>query len=124
MNYAAIKKHDIANGPGVRVSLFVSGCTHHCDGCFNPETWDFHYGTPYTVETEDELLEALAPDYIRGLSGAIAVMTLKRISWPASWGPGKSLRRGSPISTCWWTASSTERRRISPSVSGAAEISG
>ena len=45
MNYAAIKKHDIANGPGVRVSLFVSGCTHHCDGCFNPETWDFHYGS-------------------------------------------------------------------------------
>lgn len=68
MNYAAIKKHDIANGPGVRVSLFVSGCTHHCDGCFNPETWDFHYGSTYTTETEDELLEALAPDYIRGLS--------------------------------------------------------
>lgn len=68
MNYAAIKKHDIANGPGVRVSLFVSGCTHHCDGCFNPETWDFHYGSPYTQETEEELLEALAPDYIRGLS--------------------------------------------------------
>ena len=57
MNYAAIKKHDIANGPGVRVSLFVSGCTHHCDGCFNPETWDFHYGSPYTQETEEELLE-------------------------------------------------------------------
>lgn len=68
MNYAAIKKHDIANGPGVRVSLFVSGCTHHCGGCFNPETWDFHYGSTYTTETEDELLEALAPDYIRGLS--------------------------------------------------------
>lgn len=68
MNYAAIKKHDIANGPGVRVSLFVSGCTHHCDCCFNPETWDFHYGSPYTQETEEELLEALAPDYIRGLS--------------------------------------------------------
>lgn len=46
----------------------VSGCTHHCDGCFNPETWDFHYGSPYTQETEEELLEALAPDYIRGLS--------------------------------------------------------
>ena len=68
MNYAAIKKHDIANGPGVRVSLFVSGCTHHCEGCFNPETWDFQYGTPYTAETELEILEALEPDYIRGLS--------------------------------------------------------
>ncbi len=68
MNYATIKKHDIANGPGVRVSLFVSGCTHHCEGCFNPETWDFQYGTPYTAETELEILEALEPDYIRGLS--------------------------------------------------------
>lgn len=68
MNYATIKKHDIANGPGVRVSLFVSGCTHHCEGCFNPETWDFQYGTPYTQETELEILEALAPDHIRGLS--------------------------------------------------------
>ena len=68
MNYADIKKYDIANGPGVRVSLFVSGCTHHCPGCFNPETWDFNYGKPYTVETETLLLEQLAPDYIAGLT--------------------------------------------------------
>lgn len=68
MKFAAIKKHDIANGSGVRVSLFVSGCTHHCEGCFNPETWDFNYGTPYTEETEQEVLDAVAPDYIRGLS--------------------------------------------------------
>ncbi len=68
MNYAAIKTHDIANGPGVRVSLFVSGCTHHCDGCFNPETWDFHYGQPYTAETEQEILDACDKPYIRGLS--------------------------------------------------------
>ena len=61
MNYAAIKKHDIANGPGVRVSLFVSGCTHHCEGCFNPETWDFQYGTPYTAETELEILTGDLP---------------------------------------------------------------
>ncbi len=68
MNYAAIKTHDVANGPGVRVSLFVSGCTHHCKGCFNPETWDFAYGEPYTAETEQRVLDACAPDYIRGLS--------------------------------------------------------
>lgn len=68
MNVATIKRRDIANGIGVRVSLFVSGCTHHCKGCFNSEAWDFSYGTPYTEETEGEILELLAPDYISGLS--------------------------------------------------------
>ena len=68
MNYATIKKHDIANGPGVRVSLFVSGCSHHCKGCFNPETWDFNFGKPFTAETEDEILKAMEPDYINGFS--------------------------------------------------------
>lgn len=68
MNYAAIKTHDIANGPGVRVSLFVSGCTHHCKGCFNSETWDFTYGDLFTAEVEDRILQALAPGYIQGLS--------------------------------------------------------
>ena len=68
MNYAAIKPCDIANGPGVRVSLFVSGCTHHCPGCFQPETWDFSYGTPFTEETCRQILQLLQPDYIRGLT--------------------------------------------------------
>ena len=68
MNYANIKNCDIANGLGVRVSLFVSGCTHHCKGCFNPETWDFAYGTPYTKETEDKIIEMLRPSHIAGLS--------------------------------------------------------
>lgn len=68
MNYATIKKHDIANGPGVRVSLFVSGCPHHCPGCFNEETWDFSYGQPYTLEAEEEVLTALSPSYIKGFS--------------------------------------------------------
>ncbi len=68
MNYATIKKTDVANGPGIRVSLFVSGCTHRCKGCFNSEAWDFGFGQRYTRETEEEVLEALAPDYIRGLS--------------------------------------------------------
>ena len=68
MNYGNIKKTDIANGEGVRVTLFVSGCTHHCRGCFNPETWDFGYGQPFTEETQSELLEALAPAFITGLT--------------------------------------------------------
>ena len=68
MNYGNIKKYDIADGPGVRVSLFVSGCRHHCKGCFNAETWDFNYGHPYTEDTEAEILEALKPDYIQGLT--------------------------------------------------------
>ena len=68
MNYGNIKECDIADGPGVRVSLFVSGCRHHCKGCFNKETWDFGYGKPYTKETEDEIIRLLAPSYIQGLT--------------------------------------------------------
>ncbi len=68
MNYANIKEFDIADGPGVRVSLFVSGCRHHCKGCFNSMTWDFNYGTPFTEQTTEEILEALRPDYIQGFT--------------------------------------------------------
>lgn len=68
MNYAAIKPTDVANGPGVRVSLFVSGCTHYCRECFNSETWDFQYGQEYTESTTERILELLSPDYIAGLS--------------------------------------------------------
>lgn len=68
MNYATIKDHDTANGIGVRVSLFVSGCTHHCKDCFNSEAWDFNYGKPYTEETENEIVKLLDRPYIKGLS--------------------------------------------------------
>ena len=68
MNYGAIKTVDIADGPGVRVSLFVSGCRNHCHGCFQPETWDFDYGEPFTKETEDKIIKALSPSWIQGLS--------------------------------------------------------
>ena len=68
MNYATVKTHDVANGPGVRVSLFVSGCGHHCKNCFNEEAWDYQYGEPYTPAVEQRILDALAPDYITGLS--------------------------------------------------------
>ncbi|MBQ8642136.1 MAG: anaerobic ribonucleoside-triphosphate reductase activating protein [Clostridia bacterium] len=68
MHYASIKPYDIANGPGVRVSLFVSGCTHHCPGCFNRETWDFGYGQPFDDAVIADLLEKLSSDYISGLT--------------------------------------------------------
>ena len=68
MYYANIKNNDIANGPGVRVSLFVSGCTHHCKGCFNEVAWDFEYGKPFTQETISEILEMLRPAHIKGLT--------------------------------------------------------
>ena len=68
MYYGEIKKFDIANGPGVRVSLFVSGCRHCCKNCFNRETWEFDFGKPFTKSTADEVLTALKPDYISGFS--------------------------------------------------------
>jgi anaerobic ribonucleoside-triphosphate reductase activating protein len=68
MYYGEIKNCDIANGEGVRVSLFVSGCTNRCKGCFQPETWAFDYGRPFTEQTKEELLALLAPDYINGLT--------------------------------------------------------
>lgn len=68
MNYATIKNCDIANGPGVRVSLFVSGCTHHCKGCFNAVAWDFDYGQPFTQETIDSILAMLKPAYVKGIT--------------------------------------------------------
>lgn len=68
MNYGKIKNCDIADGPGVRVSIFVSGCTNHCENCFQPETWDFEYGKPFTAETEEYILKLLSPSYISGFT--------------------------------------------------------
>ncbi len=68
MYYGNLKSYDIADGPGVRISLFVSGCRHHCKGCFNAETWDFNYGQPYTEETENEIIRMLGDSYIQGLT--------------------------------------------------------
>ncbi len=68
MNYETIKAVDVANGPGVRVSLFVSGCRHHCKNCFNQEAWDFNYGEPFTSEIEDRLIRYLEPSYIEGIT--------------------------------------------------------
>jgi anaerobic ribonucleoside-triphosphate reductase activating protein len=68
MNYSGLKKYSIGNGEGIRTSLYVSGCNFHCNGCFNPETWDFNYGLPYTDKTEEEILNLIKSDRVDGLS--------------------------------------------------------
>ncbi|WP_416177139.1 anaerobic ribonucleoside-triphosphate reductase activating protein [Dialister sp.] len=68
MKYANFKQYDIANGPGIRFSLFVSGCTHHCKGCFNPETWDFNYGKPFTKDVEDFILKEVGHEFYEGMT--------------------------------------------------------
>lgn len=68
MNYAKIKYYDVSNGPGVRTSLYVSGCRNRCKNCFNPETWDFAYGEPFTKEVEDKIIASMHPDYIKGFT--------------------------------------------------------
>lgn len=82
MNYSEIKNCDIANGPGVRVTLFVSGCTHHCRECFNRETWEFTYGSPFDAEAEEKILAFLAPDYIAGLT-LLGGEPLEYVNWQA-----------------------------------------
>ena len=99
MNYGNIKYFDIADGTGVRTSLFVSGCTHHCEGCFQPETWDFKYGEEFTKEQEDEIIASLKSDYVEGLTllggepfepenQAVLLPFLRRVREEA---PGKSI---------------------------------
>lgn len=68
MNYGQVFDCDVGNGPGIRVSLFVSGCTHHCEGCFNECTWSFNYGNPFTQEVEDRIITMLSPGYVQGLT--------------------------------------------------------
>ncbi|MCD8103753.1 MAG: anaerobic ribonucleoside-triphosphate reductase activating protein [Lachnospiraceae bacterium] len=100
MKYGSIKKIDIANGPGVRVSLFVSGCRHHCKGCFNAETWDFSYGRPFTSETEAEILEALTPDYIQGFT-ALGGEPFEPENQPVVAGLMKKIREYLPNKDIW-----------------------
>lgn len=100
MNFATIKKFDVANGPGVRVSLFVSGCTHRCKGCFNAEAWDFNYGSPFTKEREDEILAALAPDYIKGFS-LLGGEPFEAANQPVLAGLLERIRAACPGKTVW-----------------------
>ena len=100
MYYSVIKKCDIANGPGVRVTLFVSGCTHRCEGCFNPETWDFQYGQPFTEAAADEILKALSPDYIAGLT-LLGGEPLEYENWTALLPLLKEVRARFPHKDVW-----------------------
>lgn len=100
MNYSEIKTYDIANGPGVRVTLFVSGCTHHCEGCFNEMTWDFAYGEPFTQETAENLLAALAPDYIAGLT-LLGGEPLEYANWKAMLPFLRSVKEQYPQKDIW-----------------------
>lgn len=100
MNYATIKWADVANGPGVRVSLFVSGCTHQCPGCFNPEAWDFQYGQPFTQAEEDKILAALAPAHIKGLS-LLGGEPFERANQRALLPLLRRVRAGLPGKTVW-----------------------
>ena len=113
MNYANIKKTDVANGPGVRVSLFVSGCRRHCPECFNPETWDFCYGTPYTQQTEDCIMELLRPDYITGLS-LLGGEPMEPENQPDLLKLVQRVRRELPGKTIWCYSGSQLERDILP----------
>lgn len=100
MYYGNIKKYDIANGPGVRISLFVSGCRNHCPGCFNQETWDFQYGQPFTEETQQEILRLLKPDYIEGFS-LLGGEPFEQENQEVLCGLLKKIRKTYPQKTIW-----------------------
>lgn len=100
MYYAEIKNHDIANGPGVRVSLFVSGCTHRCEGCFNEVTWDFHYGSPFDEDAEEKIIANLEPDYIAGLT-LLGGEPLEYANWKALLPFIKKVKKQYPQKDIW-----------------------
>lgn len=100
MNYANIKYNSIANGIGCRTDLFVSGCSHHCKGCFNECTWDFNYGNPFTKEVEDIIIESLSPVYINGISilgGEPMELSNQKVLYPFL----KRVKNESPRSSVW-----------------------
>lgn len=100
MNYSEIKNCDIANGPGVRVTLFVSGCTHHCVGCFNEETWDFNYGNFFDESAEKKLLTYLEPEYISGLT-LLGGEPLEYANWQALLPFVRKVRERYPKKNIW-----------------------
>ncbi len=100
MNYSEIKNCDIANGPGVRVSLFVSGCTHHCEGCFNEVTWDFGYGKPFDESVQERILAYLEPGYIAGLT-LLGGEPLEYVNWRGLLPMLKEIKEKYPGKNIW-----------------------
>ena len=100
MNYGEIKYYDVANGPGVRTSLFVSGCRNHCEDCFNRETWNFDFGKPFTEETENAVVESLKPDYIAGLT-VLGGEPFEKENQPEVLKLVKRVRKEFPNKTIW-----------------------
>lgn len=100
MNYGQIYYNDVANGVGCRTALFVSGCTHHCEGCFNKVTWDFNYGEKYTQQTEDEIVESLKPSYIAGLT-ILGGEPMEPRNQQAIWPLIQRIRTELPKKTIW-----------------------
>lgn len=100
MRYSEIKNCDIANGPGVRVTLFVSGCTHRCEGCFNEVTWDFNYGSPFDKDTEKKIITDLEPDYIAGLT-LLGGEPLEYANWQALLPFVRSVKKKYPNKDIW-----------------------
>lgn len=121
MNYGEIKNCDIANGIGVRVTLFVSGCTNRCEGCFQKQTWDFNYGKPFTRETEDKIIGMLAPGYINGLTllgGEPFEPSNQRALLPFL----KRVRETYPSKTIWAFSGCTYEELLDPSSSHHSEV--
>ena len=113
MFYGAVKKCDIADGPGVRVSLFVSGCRHHCKGCFQPETWSFTYGRQYNKDVEDEILEGLSPAYIAGLT-VLGGEPMEPENQPVVLGLLRRVRELYPAKSIWCYSGYTLERDLVP----------
>ena len=114
MNYGEIKYYDIANGPGVRTSLFVSGCRNRCEDCFNRETWAFDFGKPYTEETENAIVESLKPDYIAGLT-VLGGEPFEKENQPEVLKLVKRVRKEFPNKTIWIFSGFTYEELISGS---------
>lgn len=114
MNYGEIKYYDIANGPGVRTSLFVSGCRNRCEDCFNRETWAFDFGKPFTEETENAIVESLKPDYIAGLT-VLGGEPFEKENQPEVLKLVKRVRKEFPNKTIWIFSGFTYEELISGS---------
>ena len=115
MKYGNIKYFDIADGPGVRTTLFVSGCTHHCPGCFQPETWDFDFGEDFTPEVEDRIIESLAPDYVDGLT-LLGGEPMEKVNQRALLPFVRRVKAAYPQKDIWcYTGYTLERDLLSPS---------